>query len=204
MSDIASRGRRLPAAERRATLVTAASELFADRGYDHASLDELAARAGVTKVIVYRHFASKKDLYLELLAEHRDVLLRTLAEGMAVAGPLGERVPSVADAWFAYVEANPFAWSMLFRDVTGDPEIRAFHAGMRDTARNALVGLLAAEPGMQLASELREPVAETLRSAMTGVALWWLDHPAVPRATLVHTIVQTVWRGLADAAGSTP
>jgi AcrR family transcriptional regulator len=204
MSDIASRRRRLPAAERRATLVRAASELFADRGYDHASLDELAARAGVTKVIVYRHFASKKDLYLELLAEHRDVLLRTLAEGMAVAGPLGDRVPRVADSWFAYVERNPFAWSMLFRDVTGDPEIRAFHAGMRDMARDALVGLLAAEPGMQLASELREPVAEALRSAMTGLALWWLDHPDVPRATLVDAIVHTVWRGLADAAGSTP
>ena len=204
MSDIASRKRRLPAAERRATLVAAASELFADRGYDHASLDELAARAGVTKVIVYRHFASKKDLYLELLGEHRDVLLRTLADGMAAAGPLGERVPRVADAWFAYVEANPFAWSMLFRDVSGDPEIRAFHAGMRDTARNALVGLLAAEPGLQLASDLREPVAEALRSAMTGLALWWFDHPGVPRATLVDTIVQTVWRGLADVAGRVP
>ena len=38
-------------------------------------------------------------------------------------------------AQFAYVEAHPFAWAMLFTDVTGDPEIRAFHATMRDTAR---------------------------------------------------------------------
>src|SRR6266852_5147195 len=103
---------RLPQTQRRETLVTAASQLFAERGYDHASLDELAARAGVTKVIVYRHFASKKDLYLELLADHRDELLRTLAHGMPVAGPLAERVPRVADAWFAYVETNPFAWAM--------------------------------------------------------------------------------------------
>jgi AcrR family transcriptional regulator len=201
MSDMATLRRRLPAPERRATLIAAASELFAERGFDHASLDELAARAGVTKVIVYRHFASKKDLYLELLAEHRDELLRTLAQGMAVAGPLAERVPRVADAWFAYVEANPFAWGMLFQDVTGDPEIRAFHAGMRDTARAAIAGLLAAEPALQLAPEMQEPVAELLRSAMTGLALWWLEHPDVPRATMVDTIMQTAWRGLANALG---
>jgi AcrR family transcriptional regulator len=191
--------RRLPKAQRRATLVAAASELFAQRGYDHASLDELAARAGVTKPIVYRHFPSKKDLYLELLASHRDHLLRTLAQGMTAVGPLAKRVPAVTDAWFAYVEANPFAWAMLFRDVTGDPEIQAFHTGMRDTARGALAGLLQAEPVLQLAPEMIEPVAEMLRSAMTGLALWWLERRDVSRTTLVETIVQTVWRGLAGA-----
>src|SRR5260370_30493797 len=113
--------RRLPAERRRATLMAAASELFAERGYDRASLDELAARVGVTKPIVYRHFASKKDLYLELLALHRDELLSTLAREMTVAEPLADRVPRVADAWFSHVETHPFALAMLFRDVTGDP-----------------------------------------------------------------------------------
>jgi AcrR family transcriptional regulator len=195
--------RRLPKAKRRATLVTAASELFAQRGYDHASLDELAARVGVTKPIVYRHFTSKKDLYLELLAVHRDELLHTLAEGMTEAGPLAERVPAVADDWFAYVEAHPFAWAMLFSDVTGDPEIRAFHATMRDTARAAIAALLQAEPGLALARELHMPVAELLRSGMTGLALWWLEHPNVPRANLVDTITQTTWDGLACATDRT-
>jgi AcrR family transcriptional regulator len=191
---------RLPKAQRRATLATAASELFAQRGYDHASLDELAAQVGVTKPIVYRHFASKKDLYLELLAAHRDELLRTLAEGMTEAGPLAERVPAVADGWFAYVEAHPFAWAMLFADVTGDPEIRAFHATMRDTARAVIAGLVKDERGLTLAPDLLMPVAELLRSGMTGLALWWLEHRDVPRATLVEAITQTTWHGLADAS----
>jgi len=198
---MSSATQRLPKAQRRATLVTAASELFAQRGYDHASLDELAAQVGVTKPIVYRHFASKKDLYLELLAAHRDELLGTLAEGMTEAGPLAERVPAVADSWFAYVEAHPFAWAMLFADVTGDPEIRAFHATMRDTARTAIAGLLKAEPGLTLAPELIMPVAELLRSGMTGLALWWLEHRDVPRATLVEAITQTTWHGLVASTG---
>src|SRR5438874_2958853 len=151
MGDLATRNgaeakptRRLPPAERRRTLVHAASQLFAERGYDYVTLDEVAARAGVTKVIVYRHFDSKKALYLTLLAAHRDELLKTLTEGMAVERPLEDRVQVVADAWFAYVEAHPFAWTMLFRDTTGDPEIRAFHETMRDTARATITALLTA------------------------------------------------------------
>jgi AcrR family transcriptional regulator len=191
--------RRLPKADRRKTLVVAASELFAERGYDHASLDELAARVGVTKPIIYRHFASKKDLYLELLSGHRDELLATLAQGSARPGPLADRFRAVADVWFSYVEAHPFAWAMLFQDVTGDPAIRSFHAGMRDTARTAIVALLAAESTLSLAPATIEPVAEVLRSAMTGLALWWLEHREVERATLVETITQTAWQGLASA-----
>src|SRR5258708_30236211 len=111
---MASATQRLPKAQRRATLVTAASELFAQRGYDHVSLDELAARVGVTKPILYRHFASKKDLYLELLAAHRDELLRTLAEGMAPAGPLAPRVSPIARRWVAHLQRPPLALARLF------------------------------------------------------------------------------------------
>jgi AcrR family transcriptional regulator len=203
MSDIAPRDlhrrRRLPAAQRRETLIAAASEVFAQRGYDRASLDQVAERAGVTKVIVYRHFGSKKDLYLRLLAIHRDQLLDTLARGMRVEGPLAERVPAVTDAWLSYVETHTFAWRMLFQDTTGDPDIRAFHAGMRDTARAAIVALLTGEPRLRLARDMHEPIAELLRAAMTGLALWWLDHPDIPRATLVGAITQTTWHGLANA-----
>jgi AcrR family transcriptional regulator len=191
--------RRLRPRERRQTLITAASELFAKHGYDYVTLDEVAARAGVTKVIVYRHFQSKKALYLDLLAEHRDELLRTLAAGMAVEQPLEDRVPAVADAWFQYVETHPFAWAMLFRDTTGDAQIRGFHEAMRDTARAAIANLLAAEAALQLDPNQIEPVAELLRSAMTGLALWWLNNSEIDRKTLVDTIVQTTWQGLASA-----
>jgi AcrR family transcriptional regulator len=203
MSDIATqRRRRLPAAQRRQTLIEAASELFATHGYDRVTLDEVARRCRVTKVIVYRHFASKKDLYLQLLAIHRDELLQTLADGMAAELSLEERVPAVADAWFAYVEAQPFALGMLFRDVTGDPEISEFHAGMRETARAAIVALLSAEPTLGLPRSMLEPIAEALRAAMTGLAMWWLERREVPRDVLVGAIIATTWRGLAQSVAA--
>jgi AcrR family transcriptional regulator len=210
MSDMAAKSlararrprRRLPPERRRETLVRAASELFAERGYDHVTLDEIAARAGVTKVIVYRHFDSKQKLYLALLAAHRDELLSTLAAGTPSERPLPARVAAVADAWFAYVQAHAFAWKMLFKDVTGDAEIEAFHAGMRASAREAITRLLGAESALHLDPAMIEPVAELLRSAMTGLALWWLDHQEVERVTLVQTILQTIWHGLASATGA--
>lgn len=198
MGDIATPRRRLPAGQRRATLVQAASELFAQRGYDHVSLDEVARRCGVTKVIVYRHFASKKDLYLQLLAAHRDELLATLARGMATDAPLEARVPAVAEAWFDYVENHPFAWRMLFSDVTGDADIRAFHASMRHTARAAIAALLENERSLRLPAKMIEPTAELLRSAMTGLALWWLENQSVRRNVLVEAVVSTTWQGLAS------
>jgi AcrR family transcriptional regulator len=60
----------------------------------HASLDELAAQLGVTKAIVYRHFASKKDLYLQRLAAHRDELLRWLVGAWQERGSLADRIPA--------------------------------------------------------------------------------------------------------------
>ena len=71
--------RRLPVAERRALIVEAAGRLFGERGYDRTRLDELAAAAGVTKPILYRHFGSKQALYLALLERHRDDLGRFAA-----------------------------------------------------------------------------------------------------------------------------
>src|SRR5215216_319872 len=100
---------KLPWGERRDVIVEAASRLFAIRGYANTSVADVAARAGVTKPIVYRHFGSKKDLHLALLSLHRDELLGTLAAAMQAPGTLAERVPRAVDAWFTYVEDHPFA-----------------------------------------------------------------------------------------------
>ena len=75
---------RMPPAQRRALVVAAGARLFAERGYAGTTIDDIASAAGVTKPIVYRHFDSKKDLYLTLLAKHREDL-PTFLEGAAPA-----------------------------------------------------------------------------------------------------------------------
>jgi AcrR family transcriptional regulator len=188
--------RRLPAAQRRLLLEDAASVVFAERGYAATSLDEIAALAGVTKPIVYRHFGSKKELHLALLARHRDELLAELVRGMSGEQELPGRIRAAAESWFGYVEANPYAMRMLFRDTTGDPEIQVFHRDMQATARSAIRGLMEAEPGFDLSEELRDAVAELVRSAIVGVALWWADNRQVPRDDVVLMASDVIWGGI--------
>src|SRR6476469_3777018 len=73
------RGSRLPRDERRGQLLGAASEIFVDRGYHAAGMDEIAERAGVSKPVLYQHFSSKLELYLAVLAQHVENLVSVVA-----------------------------------------------------------------------------------------------------------------------------
>jgi AcrR family transcriptional regulator len=188
--------RRLPKPERRRVIEDAASALFAERGYAQTRLADVAAAAGVTKQLVYQHFRSKQELHLALLAKHRDGLLGRLAAGMSRPVPLAERIPAVTDDWFAYVEENPYASAMLFRDTTGQIEIQVFHRELQATARGLIAALIQAEPELDVPPERLEPLAELVRAAITGLALWWAEHPLVPRATVVEVAVQALTGGL--------
>jgi len=194
------RRRRLQRAERRRVIEDAASALFAEHGYAATRLDDIARAAGVTKQLLYRHFRSKKELHMALLARHRDGVLGRLASGMSRPGSFEERIRSAIDAWFAYVEEHPYASAMLFRDTTGDPELQAFHRELHATARGANATLLRAEPGLDVPEDQVEPLAEFLRSAITGLAVWWGERPDVPRALLVDVVVEAITGMLAPHA----
>jgi AcrR family transcriptional regulator len=176
--------KRLPPAERRELILESAGRLFGERGYAHTSLDQIAAAAGVTKPILYRHFDSKKALYLALLERHRDDLPRFF-ERVPRDLPFEERVEAILETWFDYVSEHGYAWRMTFRDSGGGAEIDDFRRGNQDRARGVLAGFLAAQKGIPKAQV--EPLAEFLRAGGAGLALWSLDHPEVSRATLVAT-----------------
>ena len=135
---------RIPAAQRREVIVRAAGRLFGERGYSGTRLDDVAAAAGVTKPILYRHFDSKKALYLALLARHETDLPRFF-EGVAPAATAPESlVRAILEVWLDYVRANSHAWLMLFRDSSGDDEIQAFRARVSRRARQVMAEFIAA------------------------------------------------------------
>lgn len=188
--------RRLKKPERRRLIEDAASALFAQRGYAETRLDDIAAAAGVTKQLLYQHFPSKKALHIALLEKHRDGILNRLTETMRTHGRLIERLPRVLDAWFAYLEEHPYAAKLLFADTTGDPDVQAVYRDNHAAARTVTVSLLKAEPELGIRDDRMEPLAEFVRSATTGLALWWADHPEVPRSTVVEVTVDMLVRGL--------
>jgi len=186
---------RLPAAERRARIEEAGARLFAERGYAETTVEEIVAAAGVTKPMLYRHFESKRDLHLALLERHRDALAAAaLDRYVAAGGDLEASLPAMLDAWFAHVEEHPYTWRLLFRDTTGDPQVLALHAELQRRQRAADVALIR-EFAPHLSQAELEPLGEIVRSSLTGLALWWLDHPTTPRAVLVGAMLRMT-RGL--------
>ncbi|MBF4161242.1 TetR family transcriptional regulator [Nocardioides acrostichi] len=95
-------------ARTRAALLTSAAELFAERGYDAASLDDIAARAGFTRGALYASFADKEDLLLSLLAETTEAWLTELADAFAGLGTDVDRgaLDDSAAMWDSFVEAH--------------------------------------------------------------------------------------------------
>jgi AcrR family transcriptional regulator len=187
--------KRLPAAERRELILSAAGRLFGERGYARVTLDEVAAAADVTKPMLYRHFDSKKALYLALLERHRDDLPRFF-ERVPADLSFESKLDAILETWFDYVAEHGYAWRMLFRDAGGDEEIRSFRQANYDRARDVLAGFIRAQGGVPKSQV--EPLAEFLRAGGAGLALWSLDHPEVSRRTLVATA------GRVLAALSTP
>ena len=191
----------MSAEQRREVIAAAATGLFAERGYRGTSIDEIAARSGVTPPVVYDHFASKRDLYRHLLEAHYADLRGIWGDRFAGTEPPRERVARSFDAWFAYVEEHPFAGRMLFRDTTGDPEIAAIQAKAAAASRAAMMPLLAGEAGVLDVADAPDAATlemlwEVLRGVLQGLAMWWSEHREVPREQVVATAMNTLWIGL--------
>src|SRR3954452_5760965 len=113
----------MAADQRRQQLFEVARERFAHQGFHATSMDEIAEAAGVTKPVLYDHFPSKRALYVELMEKARDELTARGAEAMRREGPLELRVRSAVDGFFAYVEEQPAAASVLLTVPKGEAEL---------------------------------------------------------------------------------
>lgn len=107
---------RLPAAERREQLLQVALETFAAKGFHDTSMNEVAEAAGVTKPVLYQHFASKKALYNELVDEMGARLERTIFEAAVAAEGPRQQVEAGFRAYFRWATAQGSAFRVLFSD----------------------------------------------------------------------------------------
>ena len=108
--------RRMPRAQRREQILAAATRAFARAGFTNTSLDAIAAEAGVTPVILYRHFASKADLYREVLESANT----RLVEATGTDDFDDASIPALIRA----AAADPDAFRLLFRYAAREPEFR--------------------------------------------------------------------------------
>jgi AcrR family transcriptional regulator len=197
MSETSSR-RRLSAPERREIVLDTAGRLFGEHGYDGITLNALAAAAGVTKPVVYRHFESKRALYLAVLERHR-ADLDSFAPLIPSEGSHAARLRAVLGAWLDYVEQHSYAWKMLFRDTGGDAEIDLFRRAVHGRARSVLAEIIRSLNQVQIPEPEVEPLAELMSMGMGSLVVWWIESGAASRETLIDALTRT-WLGLLSPA----
>jgi AcrR family transcriptional regulator len=157
-------GRRLRRAARREQLLAAATQAFARAGFAATGLDDIAEAAGISRVLLYRHFESKSDLY-------RAVLDRAIARLTTAVGTRDYTYASI-DALLGAAAEDPDGFRLLFHHAAREPEFRQqmdrFHRGMVATARRELAKVIGNRAWVQWAAQLAPVVA--IEAVMA-----WLD-----------------------------
>jgi AcrR family transcriptional regulator len=205
----------MSAASRREQLLTLATALFAEHGYHHISMDDLAERAGATKPVVYRHFPSKLDLYLAVVDACADELVADVDTALAPARDADpadvdgrDVVRAVVDAYVAFARRSGATASLLFEsDVTRDPAVR--DRVLRPDAVNAeaftdvLVRLIGMDRDQ--AEVLGRTCTAVARSAAAEVARAEAARTVPGAAELIAGVVSTfAWRGLRSFTVAVP
>jgi AcrR family transcriptional regulator len=185
--------RRLPRAQRREQILAAATEAFARSGFAATSLDDIAARAAVTRVILYRHFDSKTELY-------QAVLDRMCARLEAhVEEPVGGFTDASIDGLLEAAAESPAGFRLLFHHALREPEfserIEKFRADITAAAYLQIAALVPDEALARWAAQLA-PVVTI--EAITA----WLDVGQPEPAKAAGRIRQAVMGVIGAAASS--
>jgi AcrR family transcriptional regulator len=194
--------RRLTAEERRTGILDSALAVFSESGYHSASIDDIAREAGVSKALIYDHFASKQELYADLIARNARELTQRI--GAALVGVELEsgasRLAVGLDAFFAFVEERRDAWRMLFRDVA-DPETATVVDRMLEQVTAEVTVLISQDPGARALDSAEDRralrlLAEMLVGGTQSMANWWTSNPEAPREQMVAIAMDFAWLGL--------
>jgi AcrR family transcriptional regulator len=187
---------RLPAVRRRRQLLDVALRLFAERGFHGASMDDLAEAAGVTKPVLYQHFGSKRDLYLEVLDDVGDRLLTEIGKAAAAAGGPRQQVENGFSAYFRFVADNESAFRVLFVGSGRGSDDSGFIDAVRrveDAIADAIAVLIEAD----IDDEHRRLLAHGIVGLAESTSRHWLRHgrredPEV----LARRLADLAWAGL--------
>jgi AcrR family transcriptional regulator len=186
---------RLPAARRRRQLLDVALQVFAERGFHDASMNDIAVMAGVTKPVLYQHFASKRELFTELLSDVGRELQDTITKAVTAAETPHEMVELGFAAYFHFVNDHRNAFRLFYGGSMARDDEFSEVVNETETSVAALVAELIEIPG--LAAGQRQVLGHGIVGMIEGASIHWLksNSDADPQA-LAKQLADLAWRGL--------
>jgi AcrR family transcriptional regulator len=186
---------------KREQLLDAADRVVQREG-SAATMNLIAAEAGITKPILYRHFGDKVGLYRALADRHIDELLERLRAALATRGGLRARTRATVEAYLASVEEHPQVYRFLVeRAAVEEPDVRGQVQGFVRRFGEELAAGIASEPQMEGLERTRAVIwAHAIAGMVQATGDWWLDHPDVPRQAVVDQLSALLWQGFAGVA----
>jgi AcrR family transcriptional regulator len=191
----------MTAAERREQLIEVARGAFAELGVTGVSVEEIAARAGVTKPVVYEHFGGKEGLYAVVVDREVIELLGTLRRALSGGSPR-DLLEQAALALLDYIETHPEGFRILVRDsplgsatgsyvsIIGDIGSRVEHILIDEFQRRGL-------------DAQRAPMYSQMLVGMVGTTgQWWLDAREPAKEVVAAHLVNLAWNGLSGLQAS--
>jgi len=177
-------------------LLSAASEVFVDRGYHAAGMDEIAERAGVSKPVLYQHFSSKLDLYLAVLNLHVDILVSRVRQALRTTTDNRQRLRASVQAFFDFIEHDSQGYRLIFEnDFVTEPQVAAQVKVATEACTDAVFDLISRDSGLE--PHRARIIAVGLVGISVDCARYWLnaDRP-ISKEDAVEATVTFAWGGL--------
>jgi AcrR family transcriptional regulator len=182
--------------ERREQLLDVGRALFAQRGFDATSVEEIAARAGVSKPVVYEHFGGKEGLYAVVVDREMRILLEAIVGALTSGGHPREVLERAALAQLDYVENSTDGFRILVRDSPVAQSTGSF-ASLLSDATSQVEHILAAEFSARGLDPGNAPMyAQMLVGMVALTGQWWLDARQPDKADVAAHLVNLAWNGL--------
>jgi AcrR family transcriptional regulator len=185
---------RLPAPRRRRQLLDVALAVFGEAGYHEASMDSVAEAAGVTKPVLYQHFGSKRELYLELLDDVGTRLLDEVINATKAVTHPHEQVEAGFAAYFRFVSAHTNGFRLLFG---GGLYADAEFAVVAERVEEAMAETIAELIDVDIALEHRRVLAHGVVGLAEGTSRYWVSQGLqLDPDRLAGQVAGLAWAGL--------
>jgi AcrR family transcriptional regulator len=185
----------MSAAQRREQLITIGRQLFAERGFDATSIEEIAARAKVSKPVVYEHFGGKEGLYAVVVDREVRALLARIAAALTAGHP-HELLEQAALALLDYIEQETDGFQVLVRESPVMSASGSFSSILNDIAHQVEHILGAEFKARGYDPKLAELYSQALVGMVALTGRWWLEVRKPRKDTVAAHLVNLAWNGL--------